>query len=353
MLFHLGGIWRLNELGLLPALDCISSTSGGTVLAARLAARWDSLTFRNDAATNFKQEIAWPICEIASRTLAAPWQIEALFRKGFVPRKLSNALKWVTEGCFVRDLQPKPKFVFKAACFETGEVWAFSNSLEAVHAAEGDLASRTFVDPRLGLWEITAACIAAPPLPPVRFGGLGRKITWPEGAGDHPTSIALFDGSLDDNFGVDLSADRTLLISDGGFRFDDQDHRGLHWLNPEFPLVNWTAEKIHRLRKDALKDRLDCNNNPIYWDIEGFIEQFQAPSVLDCDREVTRTVAAARSNLSGIEEPLQDALIDWGYALADAAMRSRISECVSVRPPTASPKGVFYCQPKRSTAGAA
>jgi len=35
-----GGIWRLNKLGLLRRLDCITSVSVGTVLAARLAARW-------------------------------------------------------------------------------------------------------------------------------------------------------------------------------------------------------------------------------------------------------------------------------------------------------------------------
>ena len=353
MLFHLGGIWRLNELGFLPAINCITSASGGAILAARLAARWGSFTFANNVATNFKQEIAWPICEIASRTLSTPWQIEALFRKTFVPHKLASALKWVTEGRFLGDLRPKPRFVFKAACYETGEAWAFSNPLEAGDAAAHDLAPQTFVDPRLGLWEIAAACIAAPPLPPVTFGGLGRRISWPEAAANHPDSIALFNGSLDDNFGFDLSADTTLMISDGGFRFDGRGHRGLHWLNPKFPLVNWTAEKIYRVRRDALKERLTANDDPVYWDIEGSIDQFQARNVLDCDPEVTRTAAAAGSDLSGIEEPLQDALIDWGYALADAAIRSRMSESLSVKPPAASPKGVFYCQPKKSSMGAA
>jgi NTE family protein len=117
--------------------------------------------------------------------------------------------------------------------------------------------------------------------------------------------------------------------------------------------VNWTAERIYRVRRDVLKERLTANNDPVYWDIEGSIDQFQARNVLDCDPEVTRTAAAAGSDLSGIEEPLQDALIDWGYALADAAIRSRMSESLSVKPPAASPKGVFYCQPKKSSMGAA
>ena len=31
MLFHLGTLWRLNELGYLPKLDRVSSVSGGSI----------------------------------------------------------------------------------------------------------------------------------------------------------------------------------------------------------------------------------------------------------------------------------------------------------------------------------
>jgi NTE family protein len=39
VLFHLGGLRRLNELGILAALDAISSVSGGSIVAAHLATR--------------------------------------------------------------------------------------------------------------------------------------------------------------------------------------------------------------------------------------------------------------------------------------------------------------------------
>ena len=35
MLFHLGGIWRLNELNLLATLKRVSSVSGGSITAGR------------------------------------------------------------------------------------------------------------------------------------------------------------------------------------------------------------------------------------------------------------------------------------------------------------------------------
>jgi NTE family protein len=44
MLFHLGGILRLNEAGLLSRLSRISSVSGGSITAATLGTRWASST---------------------------------------------------------------------------------------------------------------------------------------------------------------------------------------------------------------------------------------------------------------------------------------------------------------------
>src|SRR6266566_10119491 len=40
MLFHLGALWRLNELGYLPRLDRVSSVSGGSITAGVLGMNW-------------------------------------------------------------------------------------------------------------------------------------------------------------------------------------------------------------------------------------------------------------------------------------------------------------------------
>ena len=56
MLFHLGALWRLNELGLLRGLDRVSSVSCGSVAAGVLGTRWRDLTFDpvTNVATNFE-----------------------------------------------------------------------------------------------------------------------------------------------------------------------------------------------------------------------------------------------------------------------------------------------------------
>src|SRR5688572_12168094 len=56
MLFHLGAVARLNELGLLVRLDRISSVSGGSLLAGRLAVCWKELSFIDGVATNFNEK---------------------------------------------------------------------------------------------------------------------------------------------------------------------------------------------------------------------------------------------------------------------------------------------------------
>jgi len=50
MLFHLGTIWRLNELGILRKLDRVSSVSGGSITAGVLGFAWNKLTFDANSA---------------------------------------------------------------------------------------------------------------------------------------------------------------------------------------------------------------------------------------------------------------------------------------------------------------
>ena len=52
-LFHLGAVWRLNEMALLPEIGQISSVSGGSILAGLMAVRWSRLNFQDGIASNF------------------------------------------------------------------------------------------------------------------------------------------------------------------------------------------------------------------------------------------------------------------------------------------------------------
>src|SRR5437762_335209 len=69
MLFHLGALWRLNELAYLPKLARISSVSGGSITAGVLAQRWHKLAFVNDIASRFNEEVVATIRAMANETI--------------------------------------------------------------------------------------------------------------------------------------------------------------------------------------------------------------------------------------------------------------------------------------------
>ena len=54
MVFHLGALLRINEVGLLAKLTRVSSVSGGSITAAALAMSWKELQFVNGIANNLE-----------------------------------------------------------------------------------------------------------------------------------------------------------------------------------------------------------------------------------------------------------------------------------------------------------
>src|SRR5689334_18847690 len=70
MLFHLGALWKLNEIGYLKKLARVSSVSGGSITAAVLGMKWGRLGF--DAAgfaARFFDEVVTPIRALAGKTV--------------------------------------------------------------------------------------------------------------------------------------------------------------------------------------------------------------------------------------------------------------------------------------------
>jgi NTE family protein len=62
MLFHVGVLWRLNEVGMLREVKRFSSVSGGSITAGVLAMNWDRMTFGHDnVASNFGELVVTPL----------------------------------------------------------------------------------------------------------------------------------------------------------------------------------------------------------------------------------------------------------------------------------------------------
>jgi NTE family protein len=68
-LFHVGSLVRLNELGLLSSLARVSSVSGGSIAAGRLAVAWNRLRFENGVAANLTEEVVAPLRSFCGRDI--------------------------------------------------------------------------------------------------------------------------------------------------------------------------------------------------------------------------------------------------------------------------------------------
>jgi Patatin-like phospholipase len=72
MLFHLGALWRLNELAILKDLDRVSSVSGGSITAAVLGMNWSRLGFdQAGVGQQFHEAVVDPIRKLANLSNAS------------------------------------------------------------------------------------------------------------------------------------------------------------------------------------------------------------------------------------------------------------------------------------------
>ena len=67
-LFHLGSLWRLNELGWLKRLAEITSVSGGSIMSAVLGLRWREIDWSSPGAMDrYRALVVEPVREVVAR----------------------------------------------------------------------------------------------------------------------------------------------------------------------------------------------------------------------------------------------------------------------------------------------
>ena len=209
-LFHLGAIWRLNEMAMLPEIGRISSVSGGSILAGLMAVRWVSLDFRDGVAVNFTDEIFGPIWRFCSLNVdraavlfglvSGTWKLEQSYRKHLV-------------GEFqLRDLSDYPDFVFNAAHIETGRNCTLSK--KGLHTWRlGDVEL-----PNLEVAKAIAASSACPPaFPAVTLDLDASSFVKTDYADlfhrdDLKRRVSLTDGGAYDNLGIHAIRDCPTIL---------------------------------------------------------------------------------------------------------------------------------------------
>ena len=336
-LFHLGAVWRLNEMAMLPEIDRISSVSGGSVMSGLMAAQWERLTFQDNIAIDFGDVIVSPIWDFCSRHIDWPafllgvvsgtWQLERAYRKH------------LTGESELQHLPEYPDFIFNAAHIETGRNCTLSK--KGLHIWRiGDVEI-----PNLSLAKAIAASSACPPMfPAVTLkldAGEFREAKYSDlfHRNDLKSHISLTDGGAYDNLGVHaIRKCRTMLVSDGsaplhathGRRFARQfNHRVMRPMEA-------AIEQTRAIRRHELMNQLQGpHKTGALWTAKTNVGSYPIETPFTIHAEWNEHLASVRTRLNPFTDDEKARLINWGYVMCDLSIRSYY--CTELAPPESLP----------------
>ena len=323
MLFHVGGLRRLNELGRLPGLTRVASVSGGSITAGVLALAWRDLAFDDDGVgRQFTERVERPLLDLAGRTIDVPAVLTGLW-PGRISRRVAAAYdRAVFHGATLQDLpgDEGPTFVLLATNLSTGTLWRFSRT------QMGDWRTSPVRSPDLRLADAVAASSAFPPfLSPHLLRVRGR-------------TVHLTDGGVYDNLGLEpvVKTCATVLVSDGGGTFGEPKVPARDWIRATLRTLQTIDVQVRRLRRRQIVGLLASGARAgAFWAISTDRASFSAPGGPPAPVEATTALARTPTRLGRLPERTRHRLVNWGYVAADAAVRTWLD--ADATPPEALP----------------
>jgi NTE family protein len=328
MLFHLGTLWRLNEAGWLPKLDRISSVSGGSITSAVLGLRWERLDFDSAGiAQALTKEVIAPVRRLAGRTIDVNAVVLGCLLPGSVSARIAGAYRQHLFGdATLQNLPDAPRFVINATNIQSGVLWRFMKPYMRDYRV-GEVKC-----PAISLAQAVAASSAFPPfLSPVTLAleeadytpGTGQDLQRPP----FTTRVILSDGGVYDNLGLETAWKRydTLLVSDAGGHLASQGKPSRDWLRHSVRAQQVVDNQVRSLRKrDLIQSYIEGERRGSYWGIRTDIADYRLDDALPCPVERTLELAGVPTRLKRIDDTTQERLINWGYAVCDAALRRHV-----------------------------
>jgi len=327
MLFHLGALWRLNELAYLPRLARISSVSGGSITAGVLGHRWTALTFVADVATRFEDDVVATVRAMASHTIDVGDILKGIFLPGTVADKVvASYNEHLFHHATLQDLPDTPRFVINATNVQSGALWRFSKPYM------WDWRVGKVATPRIELAVAVGASSAFPPvLSPARLTLKDSDFVSNSGADlqkpPFTEHIVLTDGGVYDNLGLETAwkAYDTILVSDGGGKMAPDPEPHANWALHALRINDLIDNQVRSLRKRQVVGSYQSGERQgAYWGIRSHIADYPAANALPCPTGRTMELAELPTRLAKVDGAVQQRLLNWGYAICDAAMRSHV-----------------------------
>jgi NTE family protein len=333
MLFHLGALWRLNSAGLLRKLDRLSSVSGGSITSGVLAMNWSHLAFDpQGVAAAFDDQVTSPVRRLASKTidegsivggLISPFSRISDEIQGHYRDELFGATS-------LQDLPDLPRFVFNASNLQSTALWRFSKPYM------GDYRVGRITAPDVLLAAAVTASSAFPPFLSPYHLDLTPFAFDPDPKADlqrapFTLTAVLSDGGVYDNMGLETVWKRfqTVLVSDAGAKMQPEEQPHDDWPRQMYRVLDVIDNQVRSLRARQVVGSFQLPaTNPLHragalWTIRTDIKEYGLSNALPCDFAKTTALARVPTRLAALPATTQEQLINWGFAITDAALRAR------------------------------
>lgn len=328
MIFHTGVLWRLYETGLLLKLKRISSVSGGSITAGLLALKWKKLIGNlNRFDEEFNTEIVKPLRALASKTIDAPGIIFGVLLPGRVSDRITRAYEdYLFGDATLQDLPDSPRFVINATNVQSAALWRFSKPYM------GDYRVGLIKNPTTRLSQAVCASSAFPPvlspmelsLDPASFEpNSGEDLQRPP----FTSKVVLSDGGVYDNLGLEpvWKNLQTVLVSDAGGKIAAEETPKSNWASHSYRVLDIIDNQVRARRKVNLVDSYEKGERTgAYWGIRTDIADYNLADALPCPHTRTMELAETPTRLATLNDEQQERLINWGYAVTDAALRKYV-----------------------------
>ncbi len=345
MLFHVGTLRRLHEIGALRHVARVSSVSGGSITAAQLALHWEAIHRPGAGTDRFVELIQEPLVAFASSRLDAFSGITGVLTpRTSIADRVARAYDRFFEGVRLADVPAEPRFVFCATNMGTGSVVRFAKT----YTADYRIGKRDHLD--LSLGTVVAASAAFPPfLSPMVIelddeSALTQVFDDPPdrdppplaGQKPYPHRLELTDGGVYDNLGLQpVDSYHTLMVSDGGGPFQYEDSVAVNWLGHMIRAWKVTDNQVRSLRREGLVSEYKAGiRNGAYWGIGTAYSDYPRQAIV-VDSGWASELQSISTRLWPMPDHRRRQLINWAYCLTDAAIRSFVDPALD--PPPALP----------------
>lgn len=344
-LFHLGAVRRLNELAILPRIDTISSVSGGSILAAHLAARIRAWPEAGQVLPDWDERVAEPFYTFVRRDLRTPAILRRLLpwnwlRASTGVRTLARLYQSRLAGLELDELPARPQFTLCATDMAFGVNWIFEQD------RMGDYQAGYVKPPET--WPLARAVAASSCFPPVfnplpvglpADGFAGGKAPQGPARDEAMSDLRLTDGGVYDNLGLEpvWKNHAALLVSDGGAPFEFESDRGLFQRLHRYMTI--VGEQVGSLRKRWLISNFITGElSGTYWGVGSDVGSYDLEGWPGySERLVDEVISRVRTDLDAFSEAEICVLENHGYQLAAAAIARHVPNLPARDHPAVAP----------------